>query len=522
MAAIEAATIRASLGTNQLSPLHAGHALSTASGNTLYGFAARPRPDDGGNPEQIMHYAMRDSLNGFVRWADDTTNFGVGVFARSLEITSGINRSFIVPGAYLINTTRASTLEIKTAVMQFGAVTTTMFGDNIHATGFWNSATSAYYQPSGATQPSDHLVLIVGWDDSYPRARFNTQPANDGAWLVKNSWGEGFGIGGYFWLSYEDKYAGVQSWGFAPARPITSDDSTSKTYDINRDHITGSYSGATHGTNVFTAGPSDEKLTQVRVYVNSAPQSGIPIFLTNNYTSNSQVATTINSGTPIATFNASFVGYHTIDIPAASQPTIAANTRFAITVRYAAGSVPITAIRSGGSGRSFIGTNAATQDISASNNATLVKAVTVFASGESPPQIISQPSNLAVESGKNAVFTVSAAGNPVPLYQWQVSTDNGATWTNIAGATTNTLTIANVTISGHNGNRYRVVITNTTGQLNTVTSNPITLTVGEGFGSVPQTGIPNVTGDVAAASVFFILSTSLWACLLIRRRRKNG
>lgn len=55
-----------------------------------------------------------------------------------------------------------------------------------------------------------HAVEIVGWDDNYSRLNFgstsNTRPENNGAWLVRNSWGNYNSLGGYFWISYEDKY----------------------------------------------------------------------------------------------------------------------------------------------------------------------------------------------------------------------------------------------------------------------------------------------------------------------------
>ncbi|MEN9549042.1 MAG: hypothetical protein RIR12_1633 [Bacteroidota bacterium] len=94
--------------------------------------------------------------------------------------------------------------------------------------------------------------------------------------------------------------------------------------------------------------------------------------------------------------------------------------------------------------------------------------VTVF----NPIVITTQPANQTVCNGANVTFSVANTGN-APAYQWELSTDNGATWNPIAGANNNTITISNAT-TAITGRRYRVRITNT---CTSVVSNAAILTV---------------------------------------------
>lgn len=85
--------------------------------------------------------------------------------------------------------------------------------------------------------------------------------------------------------------------------------------------------------------------------------------------------------------------------------------------------------------------------------------------------ITTQPSNTAVCAGSSASISAVATGSS---YQWQVSTDNGNTWSDITGANTTTLNITSVS-SVQNGNRYRLVIGNC--GASTINSNSAVLTV---------------------------------------------
>lgn len=93
----------------------------------------------------------------------------------------------------------------------------------------------------------------------------------------------------------------------------------------------------------------------------------------------------------------------------------------------------------------------------------------------SPVVITNHPQNGEVCSGDAASFSVVASSTETISYQWQVSTDGGANWNNIAGANAATYTIAN-TVFVMNNNRYRVLVSNSTCST-PATSNAAILTV---------------------------------------------
>ena len=89
------------------------------------------------------------------------------------------------------------------------------------------------------------------------------------------------------------------------------------------------------------------------------------------------------------------------------------------------------------------------------------------------PAFTAQPASVTVMEGQNATFTVAVTGTPTPTLQWQQSSDGGATWTDVAGATGTTLDVLAVPLSG-DGWQYRAVASNAVG---TVASGAATLTV---------------------------------------------
>ncbi|MEO8772126.1 MAG: T9SS type A sorting domain-containing protein, partial [Ferruginibacter sp.] len=89
----------------------------------------------------------------------------------------------------------------------------------------------------------------------------------------------------------------------------------------------------------------------------------------------------------------------------------------------------------------------------------------------SAASITTQPVSAIACSGTNAVFTATATGSS---YQWQVST--GGPFTDVAGATSATLTLTGVT-AAMNNNQYQLVLGSC--GAGSITSNPVTLTVND-------------------------------------------
>ena len=160
---------------------------------------------------------------------------------------------------------------VKRELHDFGRGVTVICNVSSHV----NTSTWAAYTP-GAANPN-HMVTIVGWDDSYSRENFANDtgelPQGDGAWLIKNSWGsetEEFPNGqtsswgivedgkhtGYCWLSYYDTSIGdMESFDFDVNSYGSSDEYYLDQYDYmpSNGAVTNSSKSPISSANIYTA-----------------------------------------------------------------------------------------------------------------------------------------------------------------------------------------------------------------------------------------------------------------------------
>lgn len=107
------------------------------------------------------------------------------------------NRAAIVTEMVYVNKEQRD--EMKKMILEYGGLGI----DYYSSQDYYNPNFAAQYCPDQLSY--DHAVVIVGWNDYFPKENFDRRPSQDGAWLVRNSWGAGYGNNGYFWISYEDQ-----------------------------------------------------------------------------------------------------------------------------------------------------------------------------------------------------------------------------------------------------------------------------------------------------------------------------
>lgn len=153
--------------------------------------------EEGGEYTMSMAYLL--SWRGPVLESDDP--YGDGISPDGLNAVKHVQEIQILPDKDFE--------KIKQAVLMYGGVQSSLYTSL--AEGDFRSESynqEAYAYCYTGTEPPNHDSVIIGWDDAYPKENFHGEVQGDGAFICMNSWGDGFGDQGYFYVSYYDSNIG--------------------------------------------------------------------------------------------------------------------------------------------------------------------------------------------------------------------------------------------------------------------------------------------------------------------------
>ena len=204
-----------------------------------------------------------------------------------------------------------------------------------------------------------------------------------------------------------------------------------------------------------------------------------------------QAVFTNSAGTDTTTAATLTVEYAPIITTSPTTQTVAAGTTATLTA--AASGDPSPTVRwqvSTNGGDSFAditgatSTSYTTPTMTAADDATQYRAVFTNSKGSTPtsaatitvtfgPTVTTDPASQTKSVGDTATFTAAASGNPTPTVQWQKSTNGGADFADIDGATSTSYTTPTLA-AADDGDQYRALFTNST---DTTATSAATLTV---------------------------------------------
>ncbi len=218
-----------------------------------------------------------------------------------------------------------NTDDVKRAIMEYGAVGVQYYHSDSYL--LWNSNQQLWTYFSPTATGGGHNVMIVGWDDDFSKDNFvGDKPSNNGAWLIRNSWGF---TQSYFWMSYENASLLDSAWAFEMDSADNYDNNYQLDGGIDTHNVTSNICAYKTYSNIFTVqnkdGVTSENLEavslsfthvanvnyKIEIYTDLDPNNPYP----NNYYGGTKQETATTEGTT------SSAGLYTIPLKESVQLT---------------------------------------------------------------------------------------------------------------------------------------------------------------------------------------------------------
>jgi len=177
----------------------AGHKLMELSPQQIVDCDTQDSGCDGGTPDTAYQYLMsaggQELDSDYPYTSGDSGSGGDCQFDQSKVQVQLTNYSYAIPGCQDSCESQNET-DLKVALVATGPLSVCVDAEpwQDYSSGIFSDGCSSSYDDI------DHCVQLVGYN------------ANQGYWLVRNSWGESWGESGFIYLQYGQNTCGVADW----------------------------------------------------------------------------------------------------------------------------------------------------------------------------------------------------------------------------------------------------------------------------------------------------------------------
>ncbi len=271
-------------------------------------------PNEGG--DAIMAMAYLTTWEGPVLESQDP--YGDGYSPDNLEPIFHIQEIQIIESKNLD--------AIKKTIFLYGGVQSSLYLNirdaNGYSSEFYDSEQASYCY--FGTEKSNHDIVIIGWDDSYPASNFVTQPEEDGAFICVNSWGEQFGDNGYFFVSYYDVNIGMHNTVYTGIEDTDNYDNIYQSDILGWVGLLGYNREYAYFANVYEA-EQEEELEAVSFYATGVDTS-YKVYVVSDF----ENTDSLKDRSLIASGSFTNAGYYTVEI--SQKIELEAGNKYAIIV----------------------------------------------------------------------------------------------------------------------------------------------------------------------------------------------